>query len=109
MSDAEERAALQRAVPAAPESPPLCFAAARKLIDKPRGAGSDGCRLPRLHDRVRLGAWAGRAFAFSASTLLRVGLGLLVVCMMRGGWWEACLATALLFAVPCLYLLIPTR
>ena len=42
-----------------------------------------------------------------ARGLLWVGLGLLVVRMMRGGWWEAGLATALLFAVPCLYLLIP--
>lgn len=39
--------------------------------------------------------------------LLWVALGLLVVRLMRGRWWEAALATALLFAVPCLYLLLP--
>ena len=37
--------------------------------------------------------------------LLWVGLGLLVIQSMRGAWWEAGLATALLFAVPSLYLL----
>jgi len=42
-----------------------------------------------------------------ARGLLWVGLGLLVVRMMRGGWWESGLAAALLFAVPSLYLLLP--
>jgi hypothetical protein len=39
--------------------------------------------------------------------LLWVGLGLLVVRMMRGGWKESGLAASLLFAVPSLYLLLP--
>jgi hypothetical protein len=42
-----------------------------------------------------------------ARGLLWVGLGLLVIRSMRGAWWRAGLATALLFAVPSLYLLIP--
>jgi hypothetical protein len=42
-----------------------------------------------------------------ARGLLWVGLALLVVRTMRGAWWEAGLATALLFAVPSLYLLLP--
>lgn len=39
--------------------------------------------------------------------LLWVGLGLLVIRSMKGAWWQAGLATALLFAVPSLYLLFP--
>lgn len=39
--------------------------------------------------------------------LLWVGLGLLVIRSMKGAWWHAGLATALLFAVPSLYLLFP--
>lgn len=35
------------------------------------------------------------------------GLGLLVIRSMRGSWWEKGLATAVLFAVPCFYLLLP--
>ncbi len=36
-----------------------------------------------------------------------VALGLLVIRAMKGAWWQGGLATALLFAVPCLYLLLP--
>jgi hypothetical protein len=39
--------------------------------------------------------------------LLWVGFGLLIIQSMRGSWWEAGLATSLLFAVPALYLLFP--
>lgn len=39
--------------------------------------------------------------------LMYVGLGLLVICAMRGSWWRAGLAIAMLFAVPTLYLLMP--
>ena len=39
--------------------------------------------------------------------VLWVLLGLLVLRSMRGPWWHAGLATALLFAVPALYLLLP--
>lgn len=39
--------------------------------------------------------------------LLWVGLGLLIISSMRGAWWVAGLATALLFSVPSLYLLLP--
>lgn len=42
-----------------------------------------------------------------ARGLLWVALALLVRRMMRGGWWESGLATALLFSVPALYLLLP--
>lgn len=41
--------------------------------------------------------------------LLWVGMGLLVIRMMRGGWWESGLALAALFAVPSLYLLLPNE
>lgn len=41
--------------------------------------------------------------------LLWVGLGLLVVRMMRGGWWESGLALAMLFAMPSFYLLLPNE
>lgn len=39
--------------------------------------------------------------------MLWVGLGLLIIKSMRGPWWYAGLATALLFSVPSLYLLLP--
>ena len=39
--------------------------------------------------------------------LMWVGLAVLVIRMMKGAWWEAGLAAALLFAVPSLYLLFP--
>jgi len=39
--------------------------------------------------------------------LMYVGLGLLVICAMRGPWWRAGLATAMIFAAPVLYLLMP--
>jgi hypothetical protein len=39
--------------------------------------------------------------------LLWVGLALLVIRMMKGPWWEAGIATAVLFTVPSLYLLLP--
>ena len=39
--------------------------------------------------------------------VLWVLLGLLVVRSMRGPWWHAGLATAILFSVPALYLLFP--
>jgi len=39
--------------------------------------------------------------------LLWVGLGLLLIWSIRGAWWRAGLATALLFAAPALYLLFP--
>ena len=39
--------------------------------------------------------------------LLWVGLGLLIICSMRGPRWHAGLACALLFSVPALYLLLP--
>ncbi len=39
--------------------------------------------------------------------LLWTGLGLLVIRMMKGAWWEAGLALALLFAVPSVSLLLP--
>jgi hypothetical protein len=39
--------------------------------------------------------------------LLWVLLALLVIRMMRGRWWEAGIATALLFTVPAIYLLYP--
>jgi magnesium-transporting ATPase (P-type) len=38
---------------------------------------------------------------------LYVGLGLLVIVTMRGPWWRAGLAMAMLLAVPTLYLLLP--
>ena len=39
--------------------------------------------------------------------LMWVGLGLLVMRSMKGPWWHASLAVALLFGVPALYLLLP--
>ena len=39
--------------------------------------------------------------------LLWVGLAVLVMRMMKGRWWEAALAVALLFTVPAFYLLFP--
>ena len=42
-----------------------------------------------------------------ARGLLWVGLGLLLIRSMRGSWWHAGLAIALLFAAPSLYLLFP--
>ena len=42
-----------------------------------------------------------------ARGVLWVLLGLLVIRSMRGPWWQAGLATAILFAVPVLYLLFP--
>ena len=41
--------------------------------------------------------------------LMWVGLAILVIRIMKGAWWEAGLATALLFAVPSLYLLLPNE
>ena len=41
--------------------------------------------------------------------LMWVGLAVLVIRSMKGAWWEVGLATALLFAVPALYLLIPNE
>ena len=38
---------------------------------------------------------------------MHVGLGLLVIYSMRGSWWRAGLALAMLLAVPALYLLFP--
>jgi hypothetical protein len=40
-------------------------------------------------------------------SLTMVGLALLVIRMMKGAWWEAGLATSIVFAVPILYLLLP--
>ena len=42
-----------------------------------------------------------------ARGLMYVGLGLLVICAMRGSCWRAGLAIAMLLAVPALYLLLP--
>jgi hypothetical protein len=39
--------------------------------------------------------------------MMYVGLGILVMCAMRGSWWRAGLAIAMLFAAPTLYLLMP--
>ena len=40
-------------------------------------------------------------------SLMYVGLGILVISSMRGPWWRAGLAMAMLFAAPAMYLLLP--
>ncbi len=42
-----------------------------------------------------------------ARGLLWAALALLVIRMMKGAWWEAGLALAVLFSVPVFYLLFP--
>lgn len=40
-------------------------------------------------------------------SLMWVGLAILVIRMMKAAWWEAGLATSILFALPVVYLLLP--
>lgn len=69
------------------------------------GGSDPGSFLAQMRSVVDGAAWMV-PFQYLRG-LLWVLLALPVIRVMRGGWWEAGLAVALLFTVPSLYLLLP--